>query len=160
MDQGRIQRLIDEKRLEVAEAPDDEIVGLWQKAFQAHRDGRLAGLSLDGRFARAYDAGRVAATAIVRAAGYRVRSASHHHDTIYAALHIVDHEALEQALAELEEIRSQRHVAEYGWSGSVGRDEVESAIHVAERVINLGADCLREARPGIKSRLKKLRPRK
>ncbi len=68
MDAARIQRL-DANRLEVVEASEDEIVGLWQKALDADRDARLASLSLDGPFGRAYHAARIAASTLVRAAG-------------------------------------------------------------------------------------------
>ncbi len=75
-------------------------------------------------------------------------------------MHLVEDDLLEQALAELEEIRGHRHAAEYGWGETVDLEDVDSAIDVAERIINLSAKHLREARPQLKARIKMVRPRR
>jgi hypothetical protein len=65
-----ITRHIEGGRAEERPAGDDEIAGFWSKAVVAYGDARLASASLDARLVRAYDAGPIAATAIVRAGGY------------------------------------------------------------------------------------------
>jgi hypothetical protein len=73
----RIQALIDAGRLVREPAPDEEIAGLWANAIEAFADARFTGLSANGRMVRAYDAGRIAATAVVRAHDLRVRATNH-----------------------------------------------------------------------------------
>ena len=63
----RVQGLIDAGRLAREPAPDDEITGLWTNALRAHADAGITAMSPNGRLVRAYDAGRIAATAVVRA---------------------------------------------------------------------------------------------
>jgi len=69
----RIERLLAEHRLEAAQFDDREIVGLWTRAVTSYRDAGVAGLSEEGAFTRAYDAGRQAATTLLAAVGLRVR---------------------------------------------------------------------------------------
>ncbi|HEY0016510.1 MAG TPA: hypothetical protein VGC13_09340 [Longimicrobium sp.] len=51
-------------------------------AVQAFRDAAVEGVSANGKLVRAYDAGRIAATAIVRVRDLRVRAANHHELTL------------------------------------------------------------------------------
>ncbi len=62
---------LEARRLEVRPAADDEVAAYWEKALVAYADASNAGSSRENRLLRAYDAGRIAALAIVRAAGYR-----------------------------------------------------------------------------------------
>lgn len=69
----KIQRLIDDRRLEAMTFDDRAIAGLWSRALTSYRDAGVPGLSDDGVFTRAYDAGRQVATTLLAAAGLRVR---------------------------------------------------------------------------------------
>jgi hypothetical protein len=73
MTKPAIARHIESGRAEARPAGDEEVAAFWAKAVVAYADARLASASLDARLVRAYDAGRIAATAIVRAGGYRSR---------------------------------------------------------------------------------------
>ncbi|HEU4884535.1 MAG TPA: hypothetical protein VFT45_19930 [Longimicrobium sp.] len=81
----RIQNLVDAGRLSREPAPDGEIAGLWANAVQAFHDASAGSISANGRLVRAYDAGRIAAAAIVRSRDLRVRAANHHELTLAVA---------------------------------------------------------------------------
>jgi hypothetical protein len=81
----RIQNLVDAGRLAREAASDEEIAGLWANAVQAFRDAAVEGVSANGKLVRAYDAGRIAATAVVRVRDLRVRAANHHELTLAVA---------------------------------------------------------------------------
>jgi hypothetical protein len=105
-----IRRHLESGSLESRTVADEEVAAFWQKAVVAYDDARLAGSSLEARFLRAYDAGRIAAFAIVRSAGYRTRGGDgHHYVTFDVARSLVDDPDLRRALDEMSAIRSLRH---------------------------------------------------
>jgi hypothetical protein len=69
-----VRRYLESGMLEVRASDDDEVAAFWRKAVMAYDDSRLASSSPESRLLRAYDAGRIAAFAIVRSAGYRTKA--------------------------------------------------------------------------------------
>jgi hypothetical protein len=86
MKQHRMDRLLEARSLEVVPADDAEVAVIWTTAVREWSDAAIPGLSVPGAFMHVYQAGFRAATALVRAAGYRVRGGvgSHHYATFYA----------------------------------------------------------------------------
>ena len=148
----RIQNLVDAGRLARVPAPDDEVAGLWANALQAYADARVAALSANGRLVRAYDAGRIAASAVVRSRGLRVRATNHHEVTIAVAA-LVGGELLATALREFEALRTLRSGIEYGWGAGASGQDVERAVGVVGRILEHGARDLQQNRPEIASRI-------
>ena len=148
----RIQNLIDMGRLLRDEAGDEEVAGLWSNALEAFADASVTGISAAGRLVRAYDAGRLAAAALVRSRDLRVRAANHHEITLVAASFTSSGD-LEVALGDLQDLRTLRSAAEYGWQMSVSDDDAEDALAVVRRVIQGGAHNLQEHRPAIAARI-------
>jgi len=154
-----IARHVESGRAEARPAADDEVAAFWGKAVVAHADARLASASLDARLVRAYDAGRIAATAIVRAGGYRTRGGEgHHFVTFDLAGALVKDPALRSALDAMNGMRTHRHALEYEPEDDVDRAVVEEAVSAATTIINAGADHLRAMRPAARGRFKKVRP--
>jgi hypothetical protein len=155
-----IDRYRADGRLEERPAADDEVLGFWRKALEAYEDARNASSSRDNRFLRAYDACRIAAYALVRAAGYRVKSGEgHHYITFDVARSLAIEAQLATALFEANGLRTLRHEVEYDYEDEVDAEVVAKAGHVAERVINLGAKHLRAARASLGKRVKMVKPR-
>lgn len=148
----RIQNLVEAGRLAREPAPDDEIAGLWANALQAFADARVAGMSLNGRLVRAYDAGRIAATALVRSRDLRVRAANHHEIAVGVAVLLAE-ESLARALRDFDGVRSVRTGVEYGWRGGASADDVDRAVDAAGRILRHGAENLRAHRPALASRI-------
>ena len=110
----RIQNLVEAGRLSREPSPDDEIAGLWANAVQAFRDARVESVSANGRLLRAYDAGRIAAAAVVRSRDLRVRATNHHELTLAVAV-LVSGADLAKAFSEMDGMRRLRTDLEYGW---------------------------------------------
>jgi hypothetical protein len=70
-----LDRYLSARQLDQLPAPDAEVLSFWEKSLGAYADARNASSSLDNRLLRAYDAARLAALAIVRAAGFRPKGA-------------------------------------------------------------------------------------
>lgn len=149
----RIQGLIDAGRLSREPAPDEEVAGLWANALQAYTDATtFPHLSANGRLVRAYDAGRIAASALVRANDLRVRAANHHEMTIGVAA-LLGSEELRVALRKFEAFRSLRSNIEYGWQAQASDDDVNRAVDVVRSILERGARELHPLRPTIASRI-------
>jgi hypothetical protein len=149
----RIENLIAAGRLQHSAAPDEEVIGLWGNALKAFGDATLASQSLRGRLTDAYDAGRLAAHAIVRCHGLRVRAANHHEMTIATAA-LLTGSPLSQALNRLQGTRTMRVEIEYGWGNVVNPHEVDSATSIVREILQEGARHIRAQRETVKRRIK------
>ncbi|HEX6912256.1 MAG TPA: hypothetical protein VF142_17765 [Longimicrobium sp.] len=148
----RIQNLIDAGRLVRETASDIEVAGLWSNALEAFADASARVISAKGRLVRAYDAGRLAATALVRSRDLRVR-ASNHHEITLAAAGFVSAGDLAIALDDLEDLRTVRSDAEYGWESNVSAADAENALDVVRRILHHGTLNLRQHRPALGNRI-------
>jgi hypothetical protein len=90
-----------------------EVMGLYTKAIRAMADSELAGLSAEGAVTRAYDAARLAATAVLHRAGYRVKSTTGHHHRLFYALKYLGEPAFAPMADRLEAARNARRDAAY-----------------------------------------------
>jgi hypothetical protein len=142
----RIQNLIDTGRLVREKASDAEVAGLWLNALEAFADASVPGVSPKGRLVRAYDAGRLAATSLVRSRDLRVRATNHHEITV-AAAGFVSAGDLAASFGELEELRALRVDAEYGWESGVSATDAESALQTVRGILRESATNLRAHRP-------------
>ncbi len=151
---NRIQNLIDAGRLVREASSDGEVAGLWANALEAFADAcnSVGVMSAKGRLVRAYDAGRLAATALVRSRGLRVR-ASNHHEVTLAAAAFVSEVDLALALGDLEDLRTVRSDAEYSWESNVSPADAEHALEVVRSVLRNGALDLRQHRPSLADRI-------
>lgn len=148
----RIQNLVDLGKLVREPAGDEEVAGLFANALQAFEDACIPAMSLGGRLVRAYDAGRLAATAVVRSRDLRVR-ASNHHEVTLAVAQSMGSQELRIALRELDAIRPLRSDAEYGWKTSASASDAERTVDVVGRLLRHAAQNLREHRPALSPRI-------
>jgi hypothetical protein len=148
----RVQSLIDAGRLARESAKDAEVAGLWANAQQAFSDAHATGLSAAGRLLRAYDAGRVAALAIVRAHDLRVR-AMNHHETAIAVAGVLGGDELDEALGDLDRYRQLRHHLEYGWDRQASEADVSRVHSIVHHILQEGARRLVERRPTLAGRI-------
>jgi hypothetical protein len=126
---------------------------------RSYEDSRK-GLSPDSAVTLCYQAGLQVATAIVRAAGYRVRSsAAGHHRLTFEALRALEIADLSPLAREINTLRRERHHAVYDWDddpedGSAGMN-LEALTSVVERLLASGHRWLREELPSIAAELEK-----
>ncbi|HEX6042208.1 hypothetical protein [Longimicrobium sp.] len=143
----RIKLMLESRQLEEKPAPDEEIQGMWSKAVRTYRGSALPDLDADSAFTLAYQGALQAATAIIRAAGYRVYGDGHHQHTFdaVAALGAGD---LSEAARELNIIRQRRHRAVYDWTTTEEKD-LARLRSAASSLFQLGCAWLRDQRPGL-----------
>jgi hypothetical protein len=154
MKQHRMDRLLEARSLEVVPADDAEVAVIWTTAVREWSDAAIPGLSVPGAFMHVYQAGFRAATALVRAAGYRVRGGvgSHHHATFYALGALADDD-LESTADAMQNIRGGRHAALYGDDEELEPADLENAREHVSRLLVAVRDRLHESRPSLVGRL-------
>lgn len=154
----RIDRLLEARSLDEIAADDAEVAAIWAAALREWGDASVAGLSVAGAFLHVYQAAFRAATALVRASGYRVRGAvgGHHYVTFYAVGALGDAE-LERVADILQNIRGGRHTALYGDEEELEAADLENARTHVLRLLQLIHRSLVEMRPALSSRLAKPR---
>ena len=154
MKQHRIERLIEARSLEAVPAEDAEVAAIWTSALREWSDASVAGLSVAGAFTHVYQAGLRAASAMLRAAGYRVRGAvgGHHHITFYAA-GALGGDALERNADAMQNIRGGRHTALYGDEEELEPEDLDHARTQVSQLLNAIHQWLLSERPGLAGRL-------
>lgn len=154
MNQHRIDRLIESRSLETVPADDDEVVGIWTSALREWSDAAVQGLSLVGSFTHVYHAAFRAASALIRAAGYRPRGAvgGHHHVTFYVVASLGDPE-LERIGDAMQSIRGGRHTALYGDEAGLEQEDLDHARATVLDLLTHGRRWLVATRPALRSRL-------
>lgn len=144
----RIQILLDSRQLEDSPPAPGEVEGMWAKAVRTLGSASLDGLDRDARFTLLYQAALHAATAVIRASGFRVRGDGHHHHT-FAAVAALDLAALSEAGRDLNVIRQKRHQAIYDWETALGEHDV-AWLDAATRALFSHADRrLRASHPAL-----------
>ena len=110
---AKIQRLLDGRQLETIETSDADVAALWQKAVASARDAQSEGLSPDNQYVLGYQALLQMATAIIAAAGYRVRGAQGHHANTFYTVSALEIEGLIDLDVRTERIRQMRKLSAY-----------------------------------------------
>lgn len=109
----RLAWLIDGRRLREEAFGESAVTALWQKAVASARDAELAGMSIDGSLRAAYDAGHLAALAVLAAHGLRPTTGQGHHAAAFAGVEALSLSRLDDVIAESEQVRTTRAASAY-----------------------------------------------
>jgi hypothetical protein len=148
----RIRIMLESRYIEESAAPDEEVTVLWEKALACLRVASIPGVSGDPALSLVYQAALQAATAVVRAAGYRVRGSGHHHHTFaaVAALNLGD---LSKAARTLDRARPMRHEAVYGWEVRMTEEDLAAVRSDTEQLFTAAHRWLVSQRPHLAASL-------
>lgn len=154
MNRHRIDRLIEARSLEEVEADDAEVAAIWASALREWGDGGVQGLSVAGAFTHVYQAAFRAATATVRAAGFRSRAAvgGHHYVTFYALAALGGPE-VERLADTMQNVRGGRHTALYGDEEELDARDLATARAVVAALLDEVHGALLTSRPSLAGHL-------
>jgi hypothetical protein len=142
--------MLDSRDIEELAAPDGEVLGMWGKAIRTQRSAALPGLAddPDARFTLLYQSALQAATAVVRAAGYRVRGDHNHHIT-FATVAALGSPSLSEAARDLNVIRQGRHAAIYDWEAITEATRLADLQDATATLLTEAHSFLRTQRPSL-----------
>jgi len=120
--------LLAEKRVAAEPATKQELDDLRSIVTRSVADAETPGLSDDGRFSMAYNAGRTLALMVVRAEGYRPKSAGGGHFNTFMAFEAADPGAFQQLAAYLDACRQKRNDLSYDVANVAATTETDELI--------------------------------
>lgn len=146
--------MLDSREIEELAAEDPEVLGMWGKATRTARTALVRALDddPDARFTLLYQSALQVATAVVRAAGYRVRG-DHNHQITFAAVAALGSGDLSEAARDLNVIRQGRHAAVYDWQATTDADQLAELRAATAMLLQAALSWLRARRPSLSSRL-------
>ena len=144
----QIRLLLDSRRLRDQPSSTAAVAAVWQKAVECAHDAELPKLSIDGGLRLAYDAGHLAALALLAAHGLRTGSGPGHHDLAFYGAAAFGHLGLEHLVPDSEEVRSLRKGSMYD-PVIAGRREQKAALAWMQRTLPAIRDALLVARPQL-----------
>jgi hypothetical protein len=109
----RIRLLLDDRRLKEQEFAQVDVAAVWQKAIESAHDAAIKELSVDSAIRLAYDGGHLAALALLAVHGLKPSSGQGHHEMAFHAAAALGGDALEDLVADSEEIRGLRKGSMY-----------------------------------------------
>lgn len=144
----RIQNLLAMGRLREQPAQREEVAAVWRKAVASARDAELAGMSIDGSLRAAYDAGHLAALALLAAHGLRPGGGQGHHEAAFAAAAALGYEGLADLVPDSMEVRGLRKRSVYD-PVIAGPEEHELALAWMRRTLPAIHQALLRADPDL-----------
>lgn len=129
-------KLLDDRRVTELPSSKAELDNLRSIVVRCLKDAAAANLSADARFVLAYDAARTLSLMIVRAEGYRPRSAGGHYNTFLAL------EAADPSFAKLsayfDGCRIKRNECEYVSAGGISDTDAQGLLRTVQ---SFATDC-------------------
>lgn len=150
---ARIRIMLDSRDIEELAAEDAEVLGMWGKATRTARSAAVRALDddPDARFTLLYQSALQAATAVVRAAGYRVRG-DHNHQITFAAVAALGSGDLSESAQDLNVIRQGRHAAVYDWQATTEPAQLTDLHNATTILLQETFSWLQAQRPSLTGR--------
>ena len=126
-----LKQLLNQGRLIKHKTSKKEITNLIEIARRDIKDAQLKDLSLDRRFACAYNAILQLATILLYCKGYRPKGIGHHAIVFEAMKEILGRNYYELA-DYFDSCRAKRNITDYDYAGGISEKETEELIKEAE----------------------------
>jgi uncharacterized protein (UPF0332 family) len=112
------------------------------------QDASVKGLSARGRYEFAYNAARLLATLVVRAAGYRITAKGSHHYYTFAALEITDG-AFAKTAAYFDSARSKRNDFSYDSPVPISDTDADELVRTAKQFAQQAETWIKTKHPSL-----------
>ncbi len=121
---------LNEGHLKAHETSKKEIIQLMKVFSRDIKDAQTENLSIDRKFATAYNAALIVARAALAAKGYRTSGEGNHYWTIksLACTMELDH----QTVNKLNKFRKKRNISDYEMTGAVTEQETVEMVSLAQ----------------------------
>lgn len=134
-------------RLRAHQTSSREITELLKAVDRDLADAQLHGLSVDRRFATAYSAALLVATAALAASGYRAPQEGHHYWTIQSLTFTMKLDA--KTIEQLDTFRRKRNITDYERVGMVSEQETRNMLALAKKLRATVVEWLKKNYPGL-----------
>lgn len=128
----RLKELLDQDKLRPHRTSSKEVNNLLRMIRRDLKDAKVKGLSLDRKFATAYNAVLQAATILLYCRGYRPKGIGHHF-TVFQAMKEIMGEDYHELADYFDSCRAKRNITDYDYADNVSEAEVCGLIEEAEK---------------------------
>ena len=142
-----LTELLEARQLQRHKTSAQEIANLLATAERDLADARVKQVSLDGRFARAYNAALSLATIPLYCSG--CRTARYHHLTTFEALTLVMGKQMQELADYFQTCRAKRHQLQYDRAGEVSERDLHELIESVESFTEQVKEWLRTNHPDL-----------
>jgi hypothetical protein len=122
----------------------DRLFGVFERDIQ---DARAASISVDRRFATAYNAALMVARAALAVSGYRTAGEGTHYLTIHSLAYTIKPD--EKTVILFNKLRKKRNITDYEMTGMVSGQDVVETIELAQTLRRSFIDWLNTSRPDL-----------
>jgi hypothetical protein len=122
----------------------DRLFGVFERDI---KDARAANISVDRRFATAYNAALMVARAALAVTGYRTAGEGNHYLTIQSLTYTI--KPNEKTVILFNKLRKKRNITDYEMTGMVSAQDVTETIELAQVLRRSFSDWLRTSRPDL-----------
>lgn len=130
----RVLQMLQMNRLREQEFGREQVAAVWGKAVESAHDSELEEMSVNGALRAAYDAGHMAALALLAAHNLRPGGGQGHHEMAFAGAAAFGYEGLEDLVADSMEVRGLRKGSMYD-PVIAGPDERDIALRWMRRTL-------------------------
>jgi hypothetical protein len=142
-----LQDWLENGRLGTHKSSSREIADLLRAVDRDLADAQIQDLSADRRFAIAYSAALLSATAALAASGYRAPQEGHHYWTIRSLAFTMQID--DKTIRKLNGFRKKRNITDYEMIGMVSKQEVDEMISLAQELRAVVEKWLRKQHPDL-----------
>ncbi|MFA4981962.1 MAG: SAV_6107 family HEPN domain-containing protein [Candidatus Omnitrophota bacterium] len=126
----------------------EEIENLLDLVRRDIKDAKVKTISVDRRFAIAYNAVLQMATAIIYCRGYMPTGWGHHY-TVFKSLKFIMGENYNDIADYFDSCRSKRNITDYRRTGEISESETDELIGEAEDFLNIVLEFIKKHHPSL-----------
>ena len=134
-----LKQLLNQGKIEHHNTSKKEIKDLYLLVDRDIKDAKIEELSVDRRFATAYNAALQLSTVILYCTGYRAHGFGHHYTVLEAAKGIMGKKYY-TLFDYFDSCRAKRNRTDYDYAGSISRAEAEELIREVEKFLQTVKD--------------------
>ena len=142
-----LQEWLNEGRLESHTTSHEEIEQLFAVFERDMADAQIETMSVDRRFATAYNAALMMARAALAASGYRTSGGGAHYLTIQSLAFTLRLDA--RTIRKFNKFRQKRNISDYEMIGMVSEQEVVEMISLAQELHDMVTEWLKKNHPEL-----------
>jgi uncharacterized protein (UPF0332 family) len=145
-----LRDLLNQGRLREHKTSKQEIGNLLALVKRDINDAKVKGLSVDRKFATAYNAVLQLATIILYCRGYKPEGAGHHF-TVFVAMKEIMGKDYYKLADYFDSCRAKRNITDYDYAGGISESEAEELIKEAGGFLEIVFDWIRKKYPNLLS---------
>lgn len=141
-----LERLFKQDKLKVHRTSKKEVNNLLRVIKRDLRDAKIKGLSVDRKFATAYNAALQGGTILLYCRSYKPRGVGHHF-IVFQAMKDIMGKGFYDLADYFDACRAKRNLTDYDYAGAISRTEAQELVREAEKFLHIVLDWLKQYYP-------------